>query len=161
MKTSLTLALIAALSVSGCSRIADSRLNPFNWFGPSQPVANVDADGNLRPLVPGTGSVVFDQRGAIDQISSMSVERTPEGAIVRATGIASTQGQFNAQLVPVQFANGVLTLAFRVEAPAGFSAGGTDSSRSITVARALSNAELAGVRVIRVQGARNAREARR
>ena len=161
MKTSITLALVAALSLGACGRIADSRLNPFNWFGPSQPVANVDAEGNLRPLVPGTGSAVFDQRGAIDQIAALSIERTPNGALVRATGIASTQGQFNAQLVPVRFENGVLTLAFRVEAPEGFSAGGSEASRTITVARALSNAELAAVRVIRVQGARNAREARR
>ena len=161
MRATLPLILCATLAVTGCARVAESRLNPLNWFGSSQPVANVDQNGQLRPLVTGTGPAVIDQRGAIDQISAMAVDRTPGGAIVRATGIASTQGQFNAQLVPVSNTGGVLTLAFRVEAPSGFAAGGSDFSRQITVARAFSDRDLAGIRVIRVQGVRNAREARR
>ena len=49
--------------------MAESRLNPFNWFGSSQPAANVDASGNLRPLVTRPGPTVIDQRGAIDQVT--------------------------------------------------------------------------------------------
>ena len=161
MRRALTLLLCLTLTTSGCARLAESRLNPFTWFGPSQPAANVDAAGNLRPLVTTTGPVVVDQRGAIDRVVGMQVERTPGGAIVRATGVASSQGQFNAQLVPVARDGGVLTLAFRVEAAAGTASGGSEFARQITVARAFSDADLAGVRVIRVTGVQNAREARR
>lgn len=161
MRKAVPLFLVVALVTSGCARVADSRLNPLNWFGSSAPVSNVDESGILRPLVTTRGPTVTDQRGAIDQIADMRIERIPEGAIVRATGIASTQGQFNAQLVPVSRTGGVLVLAFRVEAAEGFAPGGSEFSRQITVARALSTADLSGIRVIRVQGARNARESRR
>lgn len=161
MRKQLILTICATLMLTGCARVADSRLNPLNWFGASQPAANVDQTGNLRPLVTGTGPIVVDGRGAIDEITDMRVERTAQGAIVRATGVASTQGQFNAQLVPVSNSGGVLVLAFRVEAPAGFAPGGSTFSRQITVARAFSDADLSGINTIRVQGARNARQSRR
>lgn len=154
----LTLMLCLALAVAGCARIADSRLNPLNWFGSSRPVANLDENGQVRPLVPaGSFTRVVDQRGLIAQVTAMEVARNPQGAIVRATGVASAQGGFNAQLVPVDVSGGVLTLAFRVERPAGFQPGGSVASRTISVARLIPADELAGIRAIRVQGAQNAR----
>ena len=154
--------LIVTLAIAGCSRIADSRFNPFNWFQASRASAPIDVDGNLQPLVPPGSTVqVVDTRVLIDQVSTLQVDRTPSGAIVRATGLANGQGQFNAQLVPVSVQNGTLTLAFRIELPPGFQAGGTPASRQVTAARVLTDAELRGIRAIQVQGARNARVSRR
>ncbi len=158
MRPALPLALIAVIAVTGCARVAESRLNPFNWFGGSEPVANVDAAGNLRPLV--TASMVrreVDGRVLIDSLETLEVSRNAGGAIVRATGVAATQGSFNAQLVPVAFEGGTLTFAFRVEVPQGFQPQGPVATRRVTVARVLDAGELAGVRSIRVQAARNAR----
>lgn len=156
MRPLLPLALCTVLVVTGCARVAESRFNPLNWFGASQPVA-VDP-ANRRPLVTSDMvTQVVDGRVLIDQITALEIVRAADGAIIRATGIASTQGQFNAQLVPVARDGGRLTLAFRVEVPQGFQAQGSSASRQITVARALSANDLAGVRTITVQAARNAR----
>lgn len=161
MPRSLPLILCAALAVTGCARLAESRLNPLNWFGGSQPVAAA-AQVPTRPLIPeGALAAVADTRQPIAEIAAMAVERTPGGAIVRATGLAPTQGWYNAQLVPVAAEAGVLAFEFRVEPPPGYEAEGSPATRTITVARALDAADLAGVTTIRVIGAQNARESRR
>ena len=96
MRATLPLLLRTALATTGCARLADSRINPLNWFGSSQS-SSVTPTGELRPLVPANRTTkVTDERGAIAQVSALRIERTPDGAIMRATGIASTQGQFNA-----------------------------------------------------------------
>lgn len=160
MVRSISILMVAALVLSGCARLQDSRLNPFNWFGASTPApAATNADGSLVPLVPPRAQII-DGRGLVDQITDLRINRTPDGAIVTATAIASTQGQFNAQLVPTSLTNGVLTLAFRTEAPDTTTVGST-ASRQITAARVLDTATLVGVRTIRVEGARNARAASR
>ena len=157
----LPLALCLILTVTGCARIAESRFNPLNWFGRSTAVA-AQPDGTIRPLIPSARTtVVVDNRMLVSVITSMAIERTVSGAIIRASGITPTQGYFNAQLVPVAQESGVLVYEFRVEAPAGFEAVGSEASRTITVARVLSADELAGVQAVRVQGAQNGREARR
>lgn len=161
MRATLPLLLCAALTVTGCARVSESRLNPLNWFGGSQPSTMTSA-GELKPLVPeNRATKVTDTRGAIDQVTTLVVERTPEGALIRATGIANTQGQFNAQLVPVSNEGGTLTLAFRIEATTGFAGVNSAFSRQVTVARFMSKNDLANVRTIRVQGATNARSASR
>ena len=161
MRATLPLLLCAVLTVTGCATVSQSRLNPLNWFGESQAAA-VNADGTLRPLVPtDRATKVVDTRGAIETVSTLAIEKTPDGALVRATGIASSQGQFNAQLVPVSNVGGTLTLAFRIEAAAGQMAVNTAYSRQVTVARFLAFSDLAGVRTIVVQGATNALSASR
>ncbi len=162
MRPALPIALIAVLAVTGCARIADSRINPLNWFGSSTAVANVDAAGNLRPLV--TAEMIqreVDGRVLVDSVDQLEISRNAGGAILRATGTMATQGGFNAQLVPVAFEGGTLTFAFRVEMPQGFQPQGSANTRRITVARVLDAGMLAGVRTIRVQGARNARTSSR
>lgn len=161
MLRSVTLILCLGLMLSGCAKLANSRFNPVNWFGPSAPVANVTADGELRPLVTVAEAAVVDTRVLIDQIVEMQVEPTGSGAILRATGLAATQGFYNAELVLAASDNGDMTYDFRVAAPAGFEAIGTEASRRITVALELSNAELAGIGNITVRGAQNARGSRR
>lgn len=161
MRATLPLLLCATLTVTGCSTVSQSRLNPLNWFGASQS-AGLQSDGTLRPLVPtDRATKVVDTRGAIDTVSTLAVEKTPDGALVRATGVASTQGQFNAQLVPVSNEGGTLTLAFRIEASAAQTTENSAFSRQVTVARFFSFSDLTDVRTIVVQGATNARSASR
>jgi len=147
------------LTLSGCARVAESRLNLFNWFASSQPAAVATVDpADRRPLVPeGRRTLIIDNRPLIQSISTMSVDRAPGGALVRATGIAPAQGFFNAQLVPQGIDNGVLTLDFRAQAPTGFEGVGTDRSRQITAAYVIDAGQLAQVRSVRVQAASNAR----
>ena len=157
----LTTALCLGLMLTGCARLADSRLNPLNWFGRSAPVVATTADGQVQPLVPPGQAAAQDTRVVIDQIVDLQIEQTSSGAIVRATGLAATQGFYSAELVLASSADGNLVYDFRVMAPEGFEAIGTEASRRITVALELSVAELAGVRSVTVRGAQNAREARR
>ena len=145
------------LTLSGCARIADSRLNPLNWFGGSEPAAVVDP-AERRPLVPaGRQSTIIDNRPLVQSVLSMSVDRSPSGAVVRATGLAPAQGFFNAELVPQGINNGVLTLAFRAQSPAAFEGVGPDQSRRITAAYVVEAGELASIRSVRVEAATNAR----
>ena len=161
MRVTLPLILAATLTATGCAQISQSRINPLNWFGPSQSTP-VTASGALRPLTPENRKTrVVDSRGAIATVSALVLERTSNGAIVRATGIASTQGQFNAQLVTVGRENGVLTFAFRIETTSGATAPTSAFARQVTVARQLSFAELQDIRTIRVQAATNTRSVSR
>lgn len=145
------------LTLSGCARIADSRLNPLNWFGNSREVA-VTPTGEVRPLVPESRRVqVVDARPLVQSVVSLSVDRAPTGAVVRATGVAATQGFFNAELVFAGISGGVLTLEFRAQAPSGFEAQGTARSRQISAAYSIDSTTLAAIRTVRVQAATNAR----
>ncbi len=152
------------MTLTGCTQIANSRFNPLNWFGASTaaPVAAAATTSDVRPLVPQNRTpVVIDNRPLVTSISALTVERTTTGAIVRASGVAPTQGFFNAELVPQGITDGVLTLAFRAQAPAGFDAQGSALSRTIHAAYIMDRAELAAVRSVRVEAATNARVTRR
>lgn len=148
------------LTVAGCARLSESRINPLNWFGGSRNVVSTPADpANRTPLVPTAGrGVIVDNRPFVTSITALSVDRSPTGAIVRATAIAPTQGFFNAELVFGGVENGVLLLNFRVQAP---QVSGTPRSREINAGYVIDAAQLAGIRSIRVQGATNARTASR
>lgn len=153
------LILCATLTLTGCARLADSRLNPGNWFNRSTETAT---PANRVPIIPEGRTVrTIDQRQLIASVEALEIARTPSGAIVRATGLAATQGFFNAELVNRGVENGVLTFDFRVEAPRGFQDIGPTGTRRITAATALSTGDLAGIRSIRVQGAQNARTSNR
>ena len=41
MRVALLIALSLGVALSGCGRVRDSRLNPFNWFGRAEPAAVV------------------------------------------------------------------------------------------------------------------------
>lgn len=160
----IPLSLCLALAVSGCARFAESRLNPLNWFGRSEAVAVADTGtvAAQRPLVPEDRRVrVVEGRPLVAEITALAVDRTRGGALIRATGRTASSGYYNAQLVLASVEGGVMTFAFRAEAPAGVSEAGTAASRTITAATALTDQELAGVRTIRVEAATGARVTRR
>ena len=151
--------LIGAIALSGCARLSESRLNPSNWFASGGGGGATVAEGRDRgPLVPaGVRTLEVDARPLIAQVSSVSLERTPDGAILRATGVAQSQGWFNAELVLIAIDGGTATYAFRAEAPRDFQNTGSAASRSITAAVNLDLAELAAIRRFRVEAAGNSR----
>jgi hypothetical protein len=152
MRLSLTLALTAVMVLTSCGGIRESRLNPLNWFGGSRE-AQADEFG-----VPAK----IEARPLVDQVVSMSIEQTPYGAIVRATGLSPSQGYYDAELVarPLD-ENGVLVYDFRLMPPPGPTPAGAPRTREVTVAAHLSKIKLASISEIVVQGAQNARSSRR
>ena len=141
----------ACLALSACGGLRSSALNPANWFG-----SNDEAE-----VIPADVEVVRDPRPVINEITRLSVETVPGGAIVHARGAVTSPGWFAADLVrdPGRSGAGVATFAFRAvppEAPGS----GTGSARIITAATYLSDADLEAVREIRVYSATNMRSAR-
>jgi hypothetical protein len=160
--------VLSALVLSGCGTVRDSALNPFNWFGrsKSEPVATVQEDVN--PLIPRRRDSIFRSEGEaayggglIGEVSELLVERRPGGAIIRATGIADRQGPFELRLVKVDDESDATTLTYDLRAYQQPGATGTARSRTVTTAIWLTDNELAGIRTIRVKGARNQRSTRR
>jgi len=141
----LTLALLA-----GCSGFSQSRLNPFNWFGPRERV--VEAFSIERPA---------DPRPLIEQIVTVVVEPVPTGAMVRATGRAATQGYWLADLQVGEVDDkGNLVIDFRAIPADEGAAISTPRSREITAAVALRADTLASARRITVRGAGNSKTVR-
>lgn len=151
MTRSLTAALIATLVLTSCGAVRDSRLNPFNWFGRSQPTETIQTVEKPK-----------DPRLLVADVVSMNVEPYSGGAIVRATGIAQTQGWWDAELVELETDEaGHLILEFRLFPPVAQQDVNTPRSREITVAMTLSPARLENISRITVQGESNARTTRR
>lgn len=134
-------------------------LNPFTWFGGGRRERERGAN---QSLIPGDADTPdADNRWLIDQVTSFSVERTPGGAIARATGLPESQGYYDAELVAVQSQNaGELTYEFKIRPPAQSPRVGTPFSREIVAAVFITTHELANIRLIRINAARNNRTAR-
>ncbi len=151
MRRSLTLALSVVLLVSACGVVRNSKLNPFNWFGRSQPAEVVQL-----------GQKPADPRLLVEQLTQMSVEPYSGGAIVRATGITPSQGWWDAELVEVETDDpSHLVLEFRLYPPVTNTPVNTPRSREVTVATTVSTIRLETVSKITVQGANSARSTRR
>ncbi|MEL6466299.1 MAG: hypothetical protein AAFQ58_15150 [Pseudomonadota bacterium] len=178
MRPKLIVTLVLVLSLSACAAVRDSRMNPANWFGNSQsePVARQPAEPQeVNPLIPqnarpGLFANLRAQRELyvgtpIDQVTDLVVEPVPGGAIVRATGIAGEDRVFDVRLttpneenVPV---DGVLTYQLRGIHSARPTRTLSPRVRTVTAARRLTDQELAEIRVIRVEGLRNAQSTTR
>jgi hypothetical protein len=165
MHKPLTALLVASVFVSGCN----SRANPFNWFGGGRS-APVAAAEDVNPLIPTGGVRLFQRPEAEDitvpiaSVTELRIEPDLSGAIVTATGIASRQGAFAAELRPTSEdlvpENGVLTFDFVVAYPEYRTATGPAQSRKVVVGYDLSRQDLQRVRSIRVVGQTNALESR-
>jgi hypothetical protein len=143
------ISLVAA--VAGCGRLGQSKFNPFNWFKKSEPRETI--------VLPEKGA---DRRPLVAAVLSMTVEPMPGGAIVRARGENPTQGWWEAELVPQPVdENGTLVYEFRILPPIARTDVNTPQSRQVDVAIYISDYKLEAVREIVVQGASNARSARR
>ncbi len=151
VKSWIALALVLTL-VSGCATVRESRLNPVNWFGSDEEtIEPIEEEGERRPLV--------------SVITGLVIERTPGGAIVRATALPGSQGWFAPELVPTTSdgdpVEGVLSYAFRAVPPEVPTRQSTPQSRELSAAVFIPNLVLERVRSIRVTGAQNSRIARR
>ena len=144
------------LTVALCGLVAgcESNLNPVNWFGGEEAEVAIAADGtpvDVRPLVV--------------EVTGVVLEPVPGGAILRATGLPATLGYWNAALVPVDRdlrpdENGVLAFDFQALPPPTPQPQGRSAAREIVTGQFLTTQTLRGVRVIRVQAERNARDIR-
>lgn len=151
------LILIAAVlsMIAGCSRLSESRINPFNWFGDGQ---------EAETLAPVDARASADPRPLVSEIAALTIEQTPGGAILRAVGMPPEQGWYDAALVsdtdgePV---DGILTYSLRAFPPVDPSRVSTTQSRQLVVARYISSVTLANVREIRVTAQLNSRAVRR
>lgn len=122
------------------------RLNPLTWFK-RRPKA-VDETGFKAPT---------DPRGLMARVTSVKLEQTSSGAILRVVGLAPAQGYYDAALVGVPVdADGVKVFEFRVAEPAATTGPGPEQSREIAVAVALSFYQLGQISALRVVAAENA-----
>ncbi len=159
MKSPLVATLMLSLALAGCGGFGSSRLNPLNWFGKSRQAEAV----TLAPE-GGYGVSASDRRVLVDQVTSLEIRRTPEGAIISAAGLPRTQGWWDAELVaennglPV---GGTMTYRFVVGEPVPGTAVAsrvlTPESREVTAGAFISNIKLQDVRRIVVTGAGNSR----
>ena len=174
MHKSLSVLFIAALTLSACGGWRDSRINPSNWFGSSQPApAQAVSADDANALVPqqrgGTGLFSRPQEEdnsvPIAKIDELRIEPTPSGAIVYVSGTALRQGAYNAHLVrqvsEENTKNGVLEYVYRVDYPEYRTRQGPERSRKVSDAINVSRDDLESIRLVRVVGQQNALESRR
>ncbi|SFD69053.1 hypothetical protein SAMN04488523_10286 [Sulfitobacter brevis] len=171
MRKTTSLLLVLTLSLGACGTIRDSRVNPFNWFGKSR--SEPASASTTNPLIPASGGL-FRRSSAeknayegrpFEQISDLTIEQVPGGAIIRATGLAARQGIYEVQLTPANAdeepVDGVLTYRLEGIRPTGKTAVGAVPTREVIAARRVTDQTLAGVTSIRVEGQLNAQVARR
>ena len=173
MRKTFSAILVSTLVLTGCATVRDSRVNPFNWFGTarSEPITRQEASTN--PLIPQRTGLFSSSRNKevvyagrpFDQIIDLTIEEVPGGAVVRATGRADRQGIYEVQLTPAnedeEPVEGVLTYRLEGVRPDRNTAIGTVPTREVTAGRKLTDQQLRGVRIIRVEGALNAQVTRR
>lgn len=142
--------LALCLATAGCG----DRIS--GWF--SQPEADsLEPEGGYSPAV-------VDSRGLVANVTGMRVENTPGGAIVYATGLPPTQEFWDVDLVRIEgddIPASELRYEFRVRAPVGEAAIGTQESRDLEAAAFATNLDLRGIRRITVIGQENSRSAAR
>ena len=171
MRKTLGILLVSSIALTSCGRIADSRLNPFNWFGRAERVDVPQDEKEINPLIPQRREGIFQRNDeevypgvSVLVINDVKVERVSGGAIIRVSGTAQTQGAFETRLTPENDdelpVDGVLTYRLEAIQPEGFRQGPA-RSREINVARFRTEQDLTGVRTIRIVGQTNAMQVRR
>ncbi len=166
-KQVLTL-LVLAMTVTACSTVRDSRLNPFNWFGRSQSVVVNPQETAVNPLIPKRNSI-FAKKDAppysgtlVESVTELHIRRVPGGAVVEATGVFTSLGSFDVRLVAEDSENtSTLTYSFRALQPRQTTGVGTAHSRTVTAAVHLTEQDLVGISTIRVVAKTNIRSSRR
>jgi major membrane immunogen (membrane-anchored lipoprotein) len=171
MRKTLTVLLASSLFLTACG-FRDSRVNPLNWFGRAQSAPIAQETGPVNPLIPKSSGLFANSRKDQDyagrpfeQVTDLTIERVPGGAIVRATGLAARQGIYAVQLTPAnkdeQPVDGVLTYRIEGVRPTRATPAGAQPTREVIAGRRLTDQDLRGVRSIRVEGQLNALVARR
>ena len=172
--------LSVVLIAGACATVRESRINPLNWFGSStsEPAATQTAEASpqeANPLIPRERPRIrlgrrnqereLEDGTLIANVSELVVERVPGGAIIRVEGIADRQGVHSVRLTPadpeLRPEDGVLTFRLEGVTPDRARSGGPDRARRVVAAVSLTDQQLGGVRVIRIEGAQNVRTTRR
>ncbi len=173
MHKTLSVLLITTMALSACNSWSNSRANPSNWFGNSTPAPTEVSVDDANALIPqqNDGGGLFSRPEAEDNsvpiavIDELRINPTPTGAIIYASGTATRQGAFNAQLARVRSdelaKNGIMEFTFRVDYPEYATAQGSERSRMVSDAVNVTAQELEGIRLVRVVGQQNALESRR
>lgn len=164
MRKSIPLLLVAALVLSSCGAIRDSRVNPFNWFGRGE--SREISAGDRNPLIPRRSALSpkqkSDSRQPIRQITGLFIERTPSGAIIRAEGLSERQGAYELGLRPVIGEDVPAdTLRFAFVAYQANMPVGPEPTRRVVAAQHLTTQDLTNIRRIEVVGQANVMTARR
>lgn len=152
MRSGAITAMAVVVILGACSTVRESRVNPLNWFGPSQPVA--------APLVEAKPVDLDGGRILVADVTELHVERATGGMIIRAKGVPPSQGWYKAQLVEESREGGELTFRFVLQPPEAGSRQGTPASREITVATFVNDFKLQGIQTVTVRGAGSGRSVR-
>ncbi|MGJ8627821.1 MAG: hypothetical protein ACSHXB_12755 [Sulfitobacter sp.] len=173
MRKTLSILLVSTITLTACGAVRESRINPFNWFGQSRSEA-IQSPKNTNPLIPEKSGGIFSSLRAQDavyagipyeQVTNLTIERVPGGAIIRASGLAARQGYYAVQLTPANEdelpVDGVLTYRLEGVRPSVNTPAGTTPTREVIAARRVTDQTLRGVRTIRVEGQQNALVSRR
>ncbi|MFN4057319.1 MAG: hypothetical protein ACK4HW_03935 [Roseinatronobacter sp.] len=154
MHPRLIVAFALVFALGACGWMGGSRLNPMNWFQAR----------STETLAPAGGwRTTSDRRLLVPAITEMELLRTPEGGILRATGLMATQGAWDVELRPVDDGRPVgdaLIFEFVAAQQVGRPVG-SEASRLVTAAIKLSETRLREVRRVVVRAGQNAREVRR
>jgi hypothetical protein len=153
MTRALIALLVLTLTLAACGGLRDSRVNPRNWFNRSS------SEPTLGPT-----RVTTDNRPLVPQVSSMVIEQTSTGAIVRAEAVMPTAGWWDAELVPENDGrpiDGVMTYRFVAARPRQPVSVTSEPARTISAAAVLSVFDLEVMTEVVVIGAENTRRARR
>lgn len=155
MRIPLLAGLVLVMTLTACGRLRESRLNPFNWFSRGERVETTDVAAPVERA---------DGRQLVANVTSLVIERTKGGAIIRATGLPPTQGFWAAELVPVEGSeveSGELVYEFLIFPPPTPQPASTQRSREITAATFLTDFRLDAISSITVRGAATSQSARR
>jgi hypothetical protein len=144
-------AVLSVALLPGCARIAESRLNPANWF--TSRAAEIEKFSVARPA---------DPRPLIDMIVDAALEPLPSGAVLRAKGRAARQGYWMADLVVTGLdKDGNLVVDFRaIPTTAGPGPESPPRTREITAAVSLRADTLASAKRIILRSAENEKSLR-
>lgn len=152
-RSSVTIAAAVAgcltLSACGGGSPSASGFNPFGWFTKDDETAGTAAPVRELSLTPKKGFTNYvDPRGLISDVLSVNIDRTPDGAIIRATGRTGATGYFDADLVRVATGDNVFVYEFRVRRSEGTAVNG----QVINAAAELTAAEYAFARRVIIRG---------
>lgn len=148
--------LVSGIVLTGCSG-GLSGLNPMNMFKSSEDVEM------LTPLEARRRST--DPRPMMDQVTTLEIEPSSGGALIRASGIAPTTGFYGGDLLEVNGGvpvGGILTFRFVAAPPPAnrpVTPGG--QTQEVVVAKFVSDQVLSQTTEILVIAERNARAAKR
>lgn len=151
---------VAALGLSSCGTLQNSTgsigslgfgsIGSGGWGG--APRTRADLPDLVTPE-----QLVQDSRGAVANIVSAEASPTTGGTVVSATATPRGTGAYNLDLVVAGRQGSQLLLDLRGQ----IAAAGTPVPRQVTVARSFTNAELAGIRSIKIRAANGTRTLRR